>query len=236
MNFNQKTHPGRPKKKPEYCKESNIQELIQTAVMLFGEPYDDRVERSPNAPTLTSVAKIMNTTPMRVRKLLITARYYSTEVSRKVQMLREEGYSIKPIMEETGLKSAAVYGNLPLSRGSYMLEYPTLYSEQCRLYRKRKNACAAYQEHVGGLDEEAYLWSALETFQDYPFRLNDSIFKYQISDEQFCFNNKDQLTRDEIMLAYQRIRSGSILEPTTLIDERLYLIFLRIGACQHNKL
>ena len=136
MNLNQETRRGRPKKKPEYCREDNIQALIQTAVMLFGEPYDDRDERPPDAPTLTSVAKAMNTTPMHVRKLLITADYYSTKASRKVQMLRDKGYSIKQIMEETGLKSASVYGNLSLSRGSYLLEDPTLYAEQCRFVPK----------------------------------------------------------------------------------------------------
>ena len=219
---------GRPRKKPGYNREDNIQELLQTAVSLFGEPYDDRDERSPDAPSLSSVARAMNTTPMRVRRLLITAEYYSTESSRKVQALQEEGYSIGQIMEETGLKAAAVYGNLPFIRGAYLLNDPTLYADQCRLFRKRKRACESYADHIGGPDEEMYLWHALEAFQNYPFKLNGESFRYQIVNERLCFNGDHQLTREEVMAAYRRIREGSI--PDQLRDEKLYPVFLRIGV------
>lgn len=219
---------GRPRKKPGYNREENIQELIQTAVSLFGEPYDDRDERSPDAPSLSSVAKAMNTTPMRVRRLLITAEYYSTESSRQVQALQEEGYSIEQIMEATGLKSAAVYGNLPFIRGAYLLNDPTLYADQCRLFRKRKKACEAYADHIGGPDEEKYLWLALEAFQNYPFKLNGERYRYRIVNDRLCFHEEDQLTRGEVMAAYRRIRERS--SPDELKNEELYPVFLRIGV------
>ena len=219
---------GRPKKKPGYNREDSIQELLQTAVTLFGEPYDDRDERSPDAPSLSSVAKAMETTPMRVRKLLITAEFYSTESSRKVRALQEAGYSIEQIMEATGLKAAAVYGNLPLIRGAYLLNDPTLYADQGRLFLKRKKACETYADHIGAPDEEKYLWFALEAFQNYPFKLNGERFKYQIVDERLCFEKEDQLTREEVLAAYRGIREGSC--PDQLKTEKLYPVFLRIGV------
>lgn len=225
---------GRPKKKPGYNREDSIQELMQTAVTLFGEPYDDRDERSPDAPTLTSVAKAMDTTPMRVRKLLITAEFYSTESSRKVQALQKEGYTIDQIKEATGLKSAAVYGNLPFIRGAYLLDDPTLYAEQCRQFRKRKKACDSYRDHIGDADEEIYLWSALKAFQNYPFKLRDERFKYQVIDDRLCFSQNFELTREEVMTAYQRIKGDSVRDYRQLKinhAEELYSVFLRIGVC-----
>ena len=97
----EKKKRGRPKKKPGYDRAEIIDELLMTAVELFAEPYDDRVTRSKDAPTLLDVANAMNTTPLKVRKLLITAGYYSTQSSREVQELHEAGYDLQAIMVKT---------------------------------------------------------------------------------------------------------------------------------------
>lgn len=89
----EKAKRGRPKKKPGYDKTEVIDELLLRVVEAFGMPYDDREERSEDAPTIVSVAGALGVTPIKVRKMLITAGYYSTEISRKVQALRDEGYN-----------------------------------------------------------------------------------------------------------------------------------------------
>ena len=99
-----KAKRGRPKKKPDYDREKEIEAFQARAVELFVEPYDDRIERSEDAPSVREVANAMNTTSLRVRKMLITAGVYSTRLSRKVQSLYEDGCSIQQIMDETGLK------------------------------------------------------------------------------------------------------------------------------------
>ena len=70
-----KTKRGRPKKKPGYDRAEVIDDLLVKAVEFFGTPFDDREERPEDAPTI-----------------VITARYYSTAMSRKVQALQDEGY------------------------------------------------------------------------------------------------------------------------------------------------
>ena len=109
----EKAKRGRPKKKPNYDRDKEIEAFQAKAVELFGEPYDDRIERPEDAPSIRDVANAMNTTPLRVRKMLVTAGVYSTKLSRKVQSLYEEGYSIQQIMDETGLKRASVHAYLP---------------------------------------------------------------------------------------------------------------------------
>ena len=108
-----KAKRGRPKKKPDYDREKEIEALQQKVIDLFGEPYDDRIERSEDAPSIRDVARAMDTTLLRVRKMLVTAGVYSTELSRKVQSLYEDGCTIQQIMDETGLKKSSVHGYLP---------------------------------------------------------------------------------------------------------------------------
>ena len=53
----------------------------------------------------------MDTSLLRLKKLLITAGYYSTELSRKVQSLFDQGVSIEEICEETGLSNVDSNGS-----------------------------------------------------------------------------------------------------------------------------
>ena len=61
---------------------------------MYSSVYDD----VPIVPSLRTVATALNTTILRVRKLLITAEYFSTETSRTVQTLVAEGRSVEEIM------------------------------------------------------------------------------------------------------------------------------------------
>lgn len=99
-----KTKRGRPRKKPGYDRDRVVDELLTKVVRAFGMPYDDREERPKDAPTIASVAKTLQMTPLKARKLLITDGWYSTAMSRKVQVLHDKGYSIQQIMDKTGLK------------------------------------------------------------------------------------------------------------------------------------
>lgn len=74
-----KAKRGRPKKKPGYDRTKIIDELLAKTVELFGMPYDDREERPEDSPTIASVANTLQMTPLKVRKLLITAGYYMHE-------------------------------------------------------------------------------------------------------------------------------------------------------------
>ena len=55
----QKAKRGRPRKKPDYDRTEQIDVLLEKAVDLFGEPFDDRKERSEDAPSIREVANAM---------------------------------------------------------------------------------------------------------------------------------------------------------------------------------
>ena len=149
---------GRPPKKPVYDRDEELNALVTTAAELFAEPYDDRVERSADAPSIRDVASAMDTTILTARKILITAGYYSTELSRKVQTLHEQGCDVQQIMDQTSLKRASVHSYLPYTKGKYNLTDATLNAERRRTFRTRKAAC----EKLGENPTDENLWAAIK--------------------------------------------------------------------------
>lgn len=236
-----KAKRGRPEKKPGYDKEGVIDDLLRKAVELFEEPYDDRQERSEDAPSLAYVAENLRVSKPKVRKLLITAGYYSTALSRKIQELHCAGCDISEIMEQTGLGQTSVHCYLPYSKGAYNLENPTLYAEQGRLYRKRKTACEGLAEHLDCEEAEQYLWDAIEAFAEYPFCTTKGLpVKYTVKGGELFFNRKEKsITRATVMKAFHKARElqmseGFVSGPKklgTFGASYLYPVFLRIGVC-----
>ena len=201
--------------------------------------WNNRFLRSPTAEILiiASVAEEMEITPSKVRKLLITADFYSSRKSREVQELADQGLSLKEIAEQMGLTVASVCNYLPYSRGIYNLEDPTLYADQCRLFRKRKTACAELAKHM---EEEQYLWQAIKAFENYPFRVQSGQkFTYHVREDRMCIDGVE-FSREAIYRAFNRARMIQCTEGSVDRSERLecigacelYTVFLRIGACQ----
>lgn len=240
-----KAKRGRPKKKPEYDRDEEITALQTKALELFGEPFDDRMERSGAAPSIRDVAAALNTTPLKVRKILITAGYYSTELSRKVQKLHEDGCTIQEIMERTGLKWASVHAYLPYVKGIYNLPEPPLNAERRRVYRKRISTCEKLKQEIDSSDVEKYLWDAIVAFADYPFRTENGLsMKYAVKNGEIFFNRKEKcVTRATVIKAFHRARElqkekGSVDGPKELRifgASYLYPFFLRLSVCSKDK-
>ena len=79
MKKTRKPGGGRKKLKPEYDAGKNLKEQMDAAVALYGEEC-----------SLQSIADALNLNPIKVRKLLITAGVYESEVAEKVQATFEE--------------------------------------------------------------------------------------------------------------------------------------------------
>ena len=160
---------ARPKKKNSDPKMS-MEQLLNRAVTLFQEPYDDRDERESSLPSLRAIADQLNTTILRTRKLLITAEYYSTETSRLVQSLTNAGMGIEEIMAATGLKLASINSYLPYKNLAFNLDQTTVNADRHRVFRRRVKAVDELKNHTGLPDELEYLWEAIIAFENYPFK------------------------------------------------------------------
>ncbi len=198
---------GRPRKKPGYDRELEIEELVLIAADLFEVPYDDREKRDEFAPNLNFVASEMGITTVKARRLLITAGMYSTELSRKVKELSSANVPIQDIMKSTNLGQASVYGYLPYKKGAYNLSNLTLYAEQTRRYRGRIKAVEELINHRGYPNELDYLWKAVVAFAGYRFDDSNLIFKYSISDDGILIEN-EKIKLDTIEKAYKKAVSG----------------------------
>ena len=228
---------GRPPKKPDYDRDEELNALVTTAAELFAEPYDDRVERSADAPSIREVAQAMNTTILTARKILITAGYYSTELSRKLQTLHEQGCDVQQIMDQTGLKRASVHAYLPYMKGKYNLTDATLNAERRRAFRTRKAAC----EKLGESPTDENLWDTIKAFEGYPFTTEKGqSLKYTVKGGEIFFSRKEKsVTRATVLKAFNRARQiqkdeGCVSGPKKLGAfgaSYLYPVFLRIGVC-----
>ena len=70
---------GRKRLKPEYDAGKNLKEQMDAAVAVYGEDC-----------SLRDIADALNLNPIKVRKLLITAGVYESDVAEKVQDTFEE--------------------------------------------------------------------------------------------------------------------------------------------------
>ena len=166
-----------------------MEQLLSQAVELFQEPYDDRDERDVSLPSLRTVATSLNTTILRVRKLLITANFYTTSISRTVQELVAAGRSVDEIMERSGLGKASINSYLPYKNLAFNLDQTTVNADRHRVFRRRVKAVKELQSHVDSPDVEVWLWKAIIAFEGYPFRTSGrgsregTKFKYEVSRE-----------------------------------------------------
>ena len=108
---------GRKKLKPEYGAGKNLKEQMDAAVALYGEDC-----------SLQSIADALALNPIKVRKLLITAGVYESDIAEKVQhtfyRYREiQNYkeAILSTASELKLSKASVTSYLPYQKGVYFV-------------------------------------------------------------------------------------------------------------------
>ena len=106
---------GRKKLKPEFDAGKNLKEQMESAVALYGEDC-----------SLQSIADAIVLNPIKVRKLLITAGVYESEVAEKVKNTFEEyrgtqdyKTSILSTANTLKLSKASVTSYLPYQKGVY---------------------------------------------------------------------------------------------------------------------
>lgn len=84
------------------------------------------------------VAKRLNISEQKVRKILITAGAWSSPLSESIASLSKSGKSVDEIAENLGISRNAVLSYMPYDRGMQDAEYPTINALRIRECRKRK--------------------------------------------------------------------------------------------------
>lgn len=229
---------ARPKKNPNYNPETIMKELVNEVSALYVEAGDSM--------SIRQLADEFDMTPLKIRKLLITAGVFSSDICDQILELSKSGKSISDIQRITGLSRASVHSYLPYSKTIYNAEEMSLNAERIRLHRERKVAVNDFRKHlqenndIDKLIEE--LWSVIKVFEKYPFyTMKGFSFIYKVKGNEIFVSRKEKsITRSSVILAMKKaielqykVKGPKQLE--TFGASYLYPIFIKIGLIDDDK-
>lgn len=116
----------RKKLKPNQNLDAVQSDLIETVCNLYSSEKSVRI-----------VAKSMELSPMKVRKILITAGAYSTDLSTEIGELWKDGKTVGEIAEMLNMTPANVNSYLPYERIIYKMDEKSVNADRQQRYRDR---------------------------------------------------------------------------------------------------
>ena len=230
---------GRKKLKPEYDAGKNLKEQMDAAVALYEEDC-----------SLQSIADALALNPIKVRKLLITAGVYESEVAEKVKNTFEEyretqdyKTSILSTAKELNLSKASVTSYLPYKKGVYFpstaeKEKISVGAERQRRYRAMKRWRADQTEENFWGVVVAYAGVKFKTYSGLPFSYEIKKGRSGEYTKELWIDrreNSKSLAWSSVLLALGNIKKvGEVVErPKALGDIRgvtyIYGMFYRFG-------
>ena len=230
---------GRKKLKPEYDAGKNLKEQMESAVALYNSEM-----------SLQAIGDELGLNPIKVRKLLITAGVYESEVAEKVKNTFEEyresqdyKTSILSTANDLLLSKASVASYLPYEKGVYFpsaaeKEKISVGAERQRRYRAMKRWRTNPTEETFWGVVLAYAGVKFKTYSGSPFSYeikkgrNGEYTKELWIDRR---ENSKSLAWSSVLLALGNIKKvGEVVErPKALGDIRgvtyIYGMFYRFG-------
>ncbi len=228
---------GRKKLKPEYNAEKNLKEQMESAVALYEE----------DCP-LRSIADALTMNPIKVRKLLITAGVYESEVAEKVQATFQEyretqdyKTSILSTANTLKLSKASVTSYLPYRKGVYFPSTAekgkiSVGAERQRRYRAMKLwRDEPTEENFWGM-VVSYAGVGFKTYSGLPFSYEIKKGRNGEYTRELWIDRREKsksLAWSSIVLALGNIKGEVVERPKALGDIRgvtyIYGMFYRFG-------
>ena len=214
----------------------NLKEQMDAAVALYGEDC-----------SLQSIADAIVLNPIKVRKLLITAGVYESEVAEKVQATFEEyretqdyKTSILSTANTLKLSKASVTSYLPYQKGVY---FPSTEKEKISVGAERQRRYRAMKRWRANPTEENF-WSVVVSYAGVGFKTYSGLpFSYEIKKgrngeytKELWIDRREKsksLAWSSIVLALENIKGEVVSRPKALGDIRgvtyIYGMFYRFG-------
>lgn len=249
MERKRKPGAGRKPSKPGYDAKEVLSQQMEAAVALYSAKRG--LDNTDDHPSLQTIADNLSINSIKVRKLLITAGVYKSEIANHVQRVfnahRGTGLSyadaITATMKELNLSKASVNAYLPYKKGIYFPENAD---------RKNLSAGAERQRHYRAVTAlkknpcEETLWNCIVAFRGYEFKTMSGLpFTYQLKKgrgdaftKELWIDRREgskSLAWSSVMLAYRSIgKIGEVVDrPKALGDIRgvsyIYGMFYRFG-------
>ena len=237
MKKTRKPGGGRKKLKPEYDAGKNLKEQMESAVAL----YDSEM-------SLQAIGDELGLNPIKVRKLLITAGVYESEVVEKVQDTFEEyreTQNYKEAILSTAatleLSKASITSYLPYRKGVYFLS--TAEKEKISVGAERQRRYRAMKRWRTDPTEENF-WGVVVAYAGVKFKTYSGLpFSYEIKKgrngeytKELWIDRREKsksLAWSSVLLALGNIKGEVVDRPKVLGDMRgvtyIYGIFYRFG-------
>lgn len=227
---------GRKKLKPEYDAGKNLKEQMESAVAL----YDSEL-------SLQAIGEELGLNPIKVRKLLITAGVYESEVAEKVQNTFEEyretqdyKTSILSTAATLEISKASVTSYLPYQKGVY---FPSTEKDKISVGAERQRRYRAMKRWRADPTEENF-WGVVVAYAGVKFKTYSGLpFSYEIKEgrngeytKELWIEHREKsksLAWSSIVLALKNIKEKVVERPKALGDIRgvtyIHGMFYRFG-------
>ena len=227
---------GRKKLKPEYDAWKNLKEQLDAAVALYNSEM-----------SLQAIGEELGLNPIKVRKLLITAGVYESEVAQKVQDTFEEyreiqDYKISILSTANALQlsKASVTSYLPYQKGVY---FPSTEKDKISVGAERQRRYRAMKRWRADPTEENF-WGVVLAYVGIKFKTYSGLpFSYEIKKgrngeytKELWIDRREKsksLAWSSIVLALGNIKEEVVERPKALGDIRgvtyIYGMFYRFG-------
>jgi hypothetical protein len=164
---------GRKKLKPDYDAGKNLKEQMESAVALYNSEM-----------SLQAIGDAMNLNPIKVRKLLITAGVYESDVAEKVKNTFEkyretQDYktSILSTAKVLKLSKASITSYLPYQKGVY---FPSTEKEKISVGAERQRRYRAMKRWRADPTEENF-WGVVVSYAGVGFKTYSGLpFSYEV--------------------------------------------------------
>ena len=214
---------GRKKSKPDYNPSAILQNQMDAAVALYS---------AVDHPSLQTIADELDLNPIKVRKLLINAGVYKSEVADQVNRVfnkhRASGLThieaIAATMRELNLSKSSVTSYLPYEKGVYFPAETdssniSIGAERIRRMRKREKIL----EELRTEQSEDALWAAVIAFQGYKFSTYSGlVFSYSLKKGRSRGNTESGVAnkQDEAYKQDEACKKADVYTKELFIDRR----------------
>ena len=227
---------GRKKLKPEYDAGKNLKEQMDAAVALYNSEM-----------SLQAIGEELGLNPIKVRKLLITAGVYESEVAEKVKNTFEEyretqdyKTSILSTANTLDLSKASVTSYLPYKKGVY---FPSTEKEKISVGAERQRRYRTMKRWRTDPTEENF-WGVVLAYSGVKFKTYSGLpFTYEVRKggsgeytKELWIDRREKsksLAWSFIVLALKNIKGEVVDRPKALGDIRgvtyIYGMFYQFG-------
>ena len=235
---------GRKPLKPEYDKEKNLQEQMNAVVDLYIA-----------GSSLKSIADILYLNPIKVRKLLITAGVYESDIAERVRNIfgeyretQDYTTALRSTAATLHLSKASVTSYLPYEKGVYFsrtesADKISVGAERQRRYRLVRRLQKERTEENLWAAIVAYAGVTFKTYSGLPFSYEIRLGRNGDYTKELWIDrreNSKSLAWSSVRLVFDKVKEGRIQvdRPKALGDIRgvtyIYSIFLRFGLIERK--